>query len=85
MLDEDGVCRNWRDKGSMHLVSLFPWSYMWNTSTFLPVPCMSSVWKELGSFLPIVPVEGNIDLHRAGNTAPLVLDFLNTQEEMNLV
>lgn len=30
-------------------------------------------------------MQGNMDLNGAANTAALVLDFLNTQEEINLV
>lgn len=73
------------NKGFMHLLCLFLWSYMWNMSAFVGVPFMSSLWKELGSLLAIVPVQGNLDLSRAGNTAALALDFLNIAEEMNLV
>lgn len=85
VLDEDGACRNWGSKRSVHLVCLFLWSYMWNMSTFFPVSYMSSVGKELGSSLAIVPVQGNTDSNEAGNTAALLLDFFNTQEEINLV
>lgn len=58
---------------------------MWNMSAFLGVPCMSSVWQELGSLWIIVPMQGNTDLNGAGNAAALVLDFLNIPEEINLV
>lgn len=69
----------------MHLVCLFLWSYMWNMSAFVGVSCMSTLWEELSSLLAIVPMQGNMDLNGAANTAALVLDFLNIQEEINLV
>lgn len=79
------MCRDWGGKGSMHLVCLFLWSYMWNMSAFVGISCMSTVWEELSSLLAIVPMQGNKDLNGAASTAALVLDFLHIQEEMNVV
>lgn len=43
------------------------------------VICLERTW------FFIILMQGNVDLNEAGNTAALVLDFLNIQEEINLV